>query len=107
VPALSAIRDELDRRGARLVALSRGDGSRLPAEGDAWTEVFVPARSGTPAEIVDHRPALGHALAASAAIDAALLLARLPGAPPPAAVVCGARGYLDQFAALAFLGRAA
>lgn len=107
VPALSAIRDELDRRGARLAALSRGDGPRIPAGGDAWKEVFGPARSGPPAEIVDHRPALGHALAASAAIDAALLLARLPGAPPPAAVVCGARGYLDQFAALAFLGRAA
>jgi hypothetical protein len=69
--------------------------------------VFGPARGGAAAEIVDYRPALGHALAASSAIDAALLLARLPGARPPAAVVCGARGYLDQFAALAFLGRAA
>jgi 3-oxoacyl-[acyl-carrier-protein] synthase II len=107
VPALRAIRDELDRRGARLVAVSRGEGSRRPAEGDAWAEVLGAERAAAPPEIVDYRPSLGHALAASPVIDAALLLARLRDAAPPAAVVCGARGYLDQFAALAFLGRAA
>jgi 3-oxoacyl-[acyl-carrier-protein] synthase II len=107
VPALRAIREELDRRGARLVALSRGEGLRCPAGIDAWAEVFGAGRAASPPEIVDYRSALGHALAASPAIDAALLLARLPAERPPAAVVCGARGYRDQFAALAFVGRAA
>jgi 3-oxoacyl-[acyl-carrier-protein] synthase II len=107
VPALRAIREELDRRGARLVALSRGEGLRRPAGIDAWAEVFGAERAASPPEIVDYRSALGHALAASPAIDAALLLARLPAERPPAAVVCGARGYRGQFAALAFAGRAA
>jgi len=99
---LEAIRAELGRRGAKLLAVSRGDGGSRSARDDAWARVF-----GEGPEIVDYRPALGHALAASAAIDAGLMLARLRGAAEPSAVVCGARGYLGQFAALAFAGGAA
>lgn len=102
---LEAIRAELGRRGARLLAVSRGDGGLRSSHDDAWTRVFGAGEAGP--EIVDYRPALGHALAASAAIDAGLMLSRLPAADGPSAVVCGARGYLGQFAALAFAGGAA
>jgi len=102
---LEAIRAELGRRGARLLAVSPGDGGLRSAPDDAWTRIFGDGAPGP--EIVDYRPALGHALAASAAIDAGLMLARLPASDGPAAVVCGARGYLGQFAALAFAGGAA
>lgn len=103
---LAAIRSELGRRGARILAVARGDGDGRTARDGAWKGVFD-SEGGAAPEIVDFRPALGHALAASAAIDAALMLARLPGASGPAAVVCGARGYLGQFSALAFVGGAA
>ena len=69
------------------------------AEREAIARVFDPAP-----RVLEFRSRLGHALAASAPIDAALLLS---GAGDADAFVVNALGFLGQAAALAFTRRAA
>jgi len=75
----------------------------LRAEREAVEEVFGAAGI----RLVEFRSALGHALSAAPAIDAALMLCALRESAGTGAVLCNSLGFLGQSATLAFSREAA
>lgn len=106
VSTMTAVLEETRRAGLPVVSLccaSVFQDSLLRAEQDAVAQVFGP----TGVEIVEFRSALGHALSAAPAIDAALMLCALGESAGGGAVLCNSLGFLGQSATLAFSRNAA